>query len=490
MEALIARQSRSRDPATPVTAGGLIRLRNIGGTTFLQINTAATGGFETLTNAFAVSAAGDLGVGTTTPGRKLHVVGTSLFDGAMSGVSTSNFFPQYYFNVTDTFDAGSAGIFGNHAVGMTVQQTMASGVGRGNRIGLLAILVKDANTGSGLNGTHDNYHAIFGNLTVTAAGANDGGTALVPKGVHFGGAFGVFGVNPPSPVHWYAACATELDVSVPANVSVREKIGLQISQTNEDASLGSHVDAGILFANDALADHPGWKALISIGKPDTPWPMNELGSIIAVSPGLYGIGPTPYQAAYGINLQGITFSQRAFASTGFDVFPDGTTYARALRATSNTGLQVMDTDESHALSIAPGSNLSANRTLTVNTGDSSQVLDLAWTNFAPSISTTSGPMASVTVTKAKYLRLGKMVTVILDFTLTNSAGGGAAIEIVPPVAAEAGLSGSCCGKEVASTGWIVGGQVSNAAIFITKFDGTTAIGTGYRFMVTATYVAA
>lgn len=43
---------------------------------------------------------------------------------------------------------------------------------------------------------------------------------------------------------------------------------------------------------------------------------------------------------------------------------------------SNTGLAVKDTDASHNLTIKPGSNLSAARTLTVHTGDADRTLTL------------------------------------------------------------------------------------------------------------------
>lgn len=43
----------------------------------------------------------------------------------------------------------------------------------------------------------------------------------------------------------------------------------------------------------------------------------------------------------------------------------------------NTGLQVKDTDASHTLTIKPGSNLTANKTLTVTTGDADRTLDIS-----------------------------------------------------------------------------------------------------------------
>lgn len=44
---------------------------------------------------------------------------------------------------------------------------------------------------------------------------------------------------------------------------------------------------------------------------------------------------------------------------------------------NNTGLKIKDTDASHGLSIVPGSNLSADRVLTVTTGDAARTIDIS-----------------------------------------------------------------------------------------------------------------
>ena len=46
-------------------------------------------------------------------------------------------------------------------------------------------------------------------------------------------------------------------------------------------------------------------------------------------------------------------------------------------ALTNLGLRIRDTDESHNLTIAPGSNLSSARTLTLTTGDANRTLDIS-----------------------------------------------------------------------------------------------------------------
>ena len=46
----------------------------------------------------------------------------------------------------------------------------------------------------------------------------------------------------------------------------------------------------------------------------------------------------------------------------------------------NTGLKILDTNASHTLTIAPGSNLTADRTLTITTGDANRTLDISADN--------------------------------------------------------------------------------------------------------------
>ena len=57
---------------------------------------------------------------------------------------------------------------------------------------------------------------------------------------------------------------------------------------------------------------------------------------------------------------------------------------------SNTGLKISDTDASHSLTVAPGSNLSANRTLTVITGDADRSVSLSGDLTVSSTATVSG----------------------------------------------------------------------------------------------------
>ena len=63
---------------------------------------------------------------------------------------------------------------------------------------------------------------------------------------------------------------------------------------------------------------------------------------------------------------------------------------------SNTGMKVQDTDASHSLVITPGSNLTADRVLTITTGDAARTLTLSGDLTVSSATTLNGP-ASDTV---------------------------------------------------------------------------------------------
>lgn len=94
---------------------------------------------------------------------------------------------------------------------------------------------------------------------------------------------------------------------------------------------------------------------------------------------------------------------------------------------ANTGLRLADTDNSHDLTIAPGSNLSAARTFTLTTGDADRTLTLgANVSLNQNLQTTDSPtFANPLVTT---LELGNS-----DTTLSRSAAGILAVEGVDVV---------------------------------------------------------
>jgi len=77
----------------------------------------------------------------------------------------------------------------------------------------------------------------------------------------------------------------------------------------------------------------------------------------------------------------------------------------AVLTLANTGLHILDTDSSHDLIIKPGSDLTADKTLTITTGDSDRTITLSgnptladWFNQA--VKTTSSPTFNVATTLA------------------------------------------------------------------------------------------
>lgn len=89
---------------------------------------------------------------------------------------------------------------------------------------------------------------------------------------------------------------------------------------------------------------------------------------------------------------------------------------------TNTGLKVRDTDASHSLTVAPGSNLTADRTLTVTTGDADRTLNLS----GGSLTTGSAATVSNTNTGDQTISLNGDVTApggfgALSTTIANNA---------------------------------------------------------------------
>lgn len=99
-----------------------------------------------------------------------------------------------------------------------------------------------------------------------------------------------------------------------------------------------------------------------------------------------------YTALNTLRVDTVLFSSSADAGVNFsagtkDVFVSGSSRAfGAIREANtwtgnntfpNTGLRINDTNASHVLTLAPGSDLTANRTLTITTGDADRTLNIS-----------------------------------------------------------------------------------------------------------------
>lgn len=108
----------------------------------------------------------------------------------------------------------------------------------------------------------------------------------------------------------------------------------------------------------------------NLGTPSAATLTNATG--LPISTGVAGLGT-------GVATALATPSSANFASaltdeTGSGALVFGTTPTITF---GNAGLTVQDTNASHVLTIAPGSNITANRTLTITTGDAARTLDIS-----------------------------------------------------------------------------------------------------------------
>jgi hypothetical protein len=85
---------------------------------------------------------------------------------------------------------------------------------------------------------------------------------------------------------------------------------------------------------------------------------------------------------------------------------------------ANTGLTVQDTDASHLLTIAPGSDLTANRTLTITTGDAARTIDISGGNLTLAGAFTTSGANALTLTTTGSTN----VTLPTSGTLVASGG--------------------------------------------------------------------
>lgn len=124
---------------------------------------------------------------------------------------------------------------------------------------------------------------------------------------------------------------------------------------------------------------------------------------------------------------------------------------------NNTGLKVKDTNASHGLTIAPGSDLSADRTLTITTGDAARTLDIS----AGSVTISAAGAALIDDASAADQR----TTLGLAYASTTEALSGTAADRTVTPDALAAL-------------WEQGSDVASA--------GTISLGEGGYFNITGT----
>lgn len=149
---------------------------------------------------------------------------------------------------------------------------------------------------------------------------------------------------------------------------------------------------------------------------------NNNQTAVTFNAGTKDVFVTPIASAVAMLRESNTF-------TGNNIFP-------------NTGLRVQDTDASHSLIIAPGSNITADRTLTVTTGDADRTLTLngnttlTGTNTGDQTITLTGDVTgtgtgSFSATIANNaVTLAKMATVATDSILGRATAATGNVEVL------------------------------------------------------------
>jgi hypothetical protein len=117
---------------------------------------------------------------------------------------------------------------------------------------------------------------------------------------------------------------------------------------------------------------------------------------------------------------------------------------------------------------------------------------LAWTSYTPTITAATGTITSTTITRAKYAKLGKIVHLNIDFTITNNGTGAGSVFITLPSgvnAAAAFYHG--VGRENNVSGGICNFFTLNTTqIRMTLGAGGYPGGTGYNLTGSITYETA
>lgn len=244
-------------------------------------------------------------IGTSVPAASAEF--GQLLAGSMSGTITDFNFGYSTINFVETLTNTVAGSSIN---GLTVNHATAAGAGQGNRSAINAVLSHNAATPGSASAGLAFYSAAFATTYVTA---NDGGTALAPKGDFYG--YGGIVTITPAGTHIHGIIGAEFDVSVETGAAVVEKIGLQVCNVNSDVVKGSLVDAAILVSADQNATAKFDYGLV-FGKPGYKW--NVSGTLI----GTYTTS-NAMACVNGIDFTAITFTGHAIKSKGFNVDKDG-----------------------------------------------------------------------------------------------------------------------------------------------------------------------
>ena len=222
----------------------------------------------------------EINVGTFTPSSTLptpSALGLYITE-AVTGTcsASSNCYYNYLLIGSDhaVVGSGSSGVF-NNGVGWYFNHNFGSAAATGDRVTLTTNLLINGTTGNTAAG------ASYGSFAAYAtANVNDNGTgtgAATSRGQLE--TINVIASLNNGATNWNSLQAAEFDVRVQAGASLYSKVGIAITQTNDDAVSGSTYDAAIGMAN-MTGNASGWTNGILFGGLQGVWPFKSIATVI------------------------------------------------------------------------------------------------------------------------------------------------------------------------------------------------------------------
>lgn len=197
--------------------------------------------------------------------------------------------------------------------------------------------------------------------------------------------------------------------------------------------------------------------------------INPANAAVAISP--TGTGTVAISPAGALTINPTAASTINNTSIGATTASTG----RFTSVTATTGNVVIGTS-------GKGIDFSA----TAGTGTSELLSDYEEGTFSPTITSASGSLTSYT-TNIQYTKVGRLVNLILDFTITNYGTGTGIIYLTLPFNSFSGSYAYGTGQEVAVVGTRLYATVAGGQLEITGITGTPSPINNSRFTGSITY---